>query len=64
VELASESFRDAVAGVLRRPLPLVATVHALRHPVHGRALKREPSVTVMPVTMRNRDGLARELAAG
>jgi hypothetical protein len=29
-----------------------------------RALKREPSVTVMPVTMRNRDALARELAAG
>jgi nucleoside-triphosphatase THEP1 len=63
VELASESFRDAVAGVLRRPLPLVATVHALRHPFMD-ALKRDPSVTVMPVTMRNRDALARELAAG
>jgi hypothetical protein len=63
VGLASESFRDAVAGVLRRPLPSSPPCTPCATPFMH-ALKREPSVTVMPVTMRNRDALARELAAG
>jgi nucleoside-triphosphatase len=62
MELASARVRDAVAGVLARPLPLVATVHAYRHPFTD-AVKRDASVTVVPVTRANRDGLAHELAA-
>ncbi|MGH2946319.1 MAG: NTPase [Solirubrobacteraceae bacterium] len=62
MELASAHFRDAVAGVLARPLPLVATVHAFGHPFTD-AVKRVASVTVVPVTRGNRDALAPELAA-
>jgi nucleoside-triphosphatase len=62
MELASARFRDAVAGVLARPLPLVATVHAFAHPFTD-ALKRDPAVTVLPVTRANRDALPAELAA-
>jgi nucleoside-triphosphatase len=62
MELASAPFRDAVAGVLERPLPLVATVHAFGHPFTD-AVKRNPAVTVVPVTRGNRDALPPELAA-
>jgi nucleoside-triphosphatase len=62
MELASPRFRDAVSRVLARPLPLVATVHAFRHPFTD-AIKRDPSVTVVPVTRGNREALAPELAA-
>jgi nucleoside-triphosphatase len=62
MELASARFRDAVTGVLARPLPLVATVHAFAHPFTD-ALKRHASVTTVPVTRGNRDALAPELAA-
>jgi nucleoside-triphosphatase len=62
MELASPRFRDAVTGVLARRLPLVATVHAFGHPFTD-ALKRSASVTVVPVTLGNRDALPRELAA-
>jgi nucleoside-triphosphatase len=62
MELASARFCDAVAGVLARPLPLVATVHAFAHPFTD-AVKRDASVAVVPVTRGNRDGLPRELAA-
>lgn len=62
MELASARFRDAVAGLLARPLPLVATVHAFGHPFTD-PLKHDPSVTVLPVTRGNRDALASELAA-
>jgi nucleoside-triphosphatase len=62
MELASPRFRDAVTGVLARRLPLVATVHAFGHPFTD-AVKRDASVTVMPVTRGNRDALPRELAA-
>ena len=62
MELASERFRDAFERVLARPLPLVATVHAFAHPFTD-ALKRDPSVAVVPVTAGNRDALPGELAA-
>jgi nucleoside-triphosphatase len=62
MELASARFRDAVAGILARPLPLVATVHTFAHPFTD-AVKRDASVTVVPVTRGNRDALAPELAA-
>jgi nucleoside-triphosphatase len=62
MELASARFRDAVTGVLARPLPLVATVHAFAHPFTD-ALKRDPSVAVVPVSAANRDALPGELAA-
>jgi nucleoside-triphosphatase len=62
MELASARFRDAVAGVLARPLPLVATAHAFAHPFTD-AIKRDASVTVVAVTRGNRDALAPELAA-
>jgi nucleoside-triphosphatase len=62
MELASEPFRAAVASLLARPVAVVATVHAFHHPFTD-ALKRDPSVTVVTVTARNRDALPRELAA-
>jgi nucleoside-triphosphatase THEP1 len=62
MELASEAFRAAVSRLLERPVALVATVHAARHPFTD-ALKRRPAVELVPVTVRSRDVLPKRLAA-
>ena len=62
MELASSAFREAVTELLDGDRPVLATVHAFRHPFTD-ALKRRPDVEVVRVTERNRDALPGELAA-
>jgi nucleoside-triphosphatase len=62
MELASERFRHAVAGLFERRLAVVATVHAHRHPFTDE-LKRRDDVAREHVTARNRDALPERLAA-
>ena len=61
MELASERFRDAVGDLLERPVPVVATAQASRHPFTDR-LKRRGDIETLRVTAANRDGLAERLA--
>jgi nucleoside-triphosphatase len=61
MELASLAFRNAVADVLEGDTPVVATVHAFRHPFTD-ALKRRPDAEVVRLTRENRDELPRLLA--
>jgi nucleoside-triphosphatase len=61
MELASARFRDAVTGLLDRDAPLVATVHAFRHPFTDE-LKRRPGVELVRLTRANRDDLPDALA--
>jgi nucleoside-triphosphatase len=56
MELASEPLREAVNAVLEGPLPVVATVHAFRHPFTD-ALKDRPGVETLAVTAGTRDEL-------
>jgi nucleoside-triphosphatase len=61
MELASERFREAVSALFRAPLPVVATVHAYRHPFTD-ALKARADVEVVPVNRETRDALPARLA--
>jgi nucleoside-triphosphatase len=61
MELASVAFRDAVADLLDGATPVVATVHAFRHPFTDR-LKRRPDAEVIRLTRGNRDELPSLLA--
>jgi nucleoside-triphosphatase len=61
MELASGAFRDALASLLEGETPVVATVHAGRHPFTDR-LKRRPHAEVVRLTHENRDDLPRRLA--
>jgi len=61
MELASIAFRDAVADLVERDIPVVATVHAFRHPFTD-ALKALPNAEVVQLTRQNRDELPRLLA--
>jgi nucleoside-triphosphatase len=56
MELASPRFRDAVAALFEGDTPIVATVHAHRHPFTD-DLKRRGDVRVERVTRSNRDAL-------
>jgi nucleoside-triphosphatase len=62
MELASARFRDAVTGLFDSDAPLVATVHAFRHPFTDE-LKRRPGVELVRLTRANRDDLPDALAA-
>jgi nucleoside-triphosphatase len=62
MELASERFRDAVSRLLEQAVPLVATVHAYRHPFTD-ALKRREDVELERITRQNRDRLPERLSA-
>lgn len=62
MELASPAFRKAVEALFTGPLTVVATVHSFHHPLTD-ALKRLPSVTLVQVTMANRDLLPAKLAS-
>jgi nucleoside-triphosphatase len=63
MELASAAFRDAVASLLEGDTPVVATVHAFRHPFTDR-LKGRPDAEVLRLTRENRDELPRLVAEG
>jgi nucleoside-triphosphatase len=62
MELASDAFRDAFAGLLDRPVPVIATVQSASHAFTD-ALKRRRDVETMRVTTANRDELPELLAA-
>jgi nucleoside-triphosphatase len=62
MELASDAFREALAGLLDRPVPVVATVQSASHAFTD-ALKRRRDVETMRVTTANRDQLPELLAA-
>jgi nucleoside-triphosphatase len=61
MELASGAFRDAVASSLAGDAPVVATVHAFRHPFTD-LLKGRPDAEVLRLTRENRDQLPSLLA--
>jgi nucleoside-triphosphatase len=62
MELASGRFRDAVGALFDADTPIVATVHAHRHPFTD-ALKRRDDVDVRRVTRANRDALPEQILA-
>jgi nucleoside-triphosphatase len=62
MELASKRFRDAVAALFEQDAPVVATVHAHRHPFTDE-LKRRADVEVVRVTHGNRDALPERILA-
>jgi nucleoside-triphosphatase len=61
MELALETFRDAITRLFEGPAALVATVQAARHPFTD-ALKRRPGTETLQVTRQNRDGLPERVA--
>jgi nucleoside-triphosphatase len=62
MELASKRFRGAVGALFERDTPVVATVHAHRHPFTDE-LKRRGDVMVERVTRANRDALPERILA-
>jgi nucleoside-triphosphatase len=62
MELASGAFREALAGLLDRPVPVVVTVQSASHPFTD-SLKRRGDVETLRVTTANRDELPDLLAA-
>jgi nucleoside-triphosphatase len=62
MELASDAFRDALAALLDRPVPVVATVQSASHPFTD-ALKRRRDTETLRVTNANRDELPELLSA-
>lgn len=61
MELASDAFVDAVEGLLGRRTPVVATVHAHRHPFTDR-VKARSDAELVRLTRENRDELPLMLA--
>jgi nucleoside-triphosphatase len=60
MELASAAFRETVHDLFTRPVDVVATVHAIAHPVTDE-LKTRSNVDVVRVTADNRDALPNQL---
>jgi len=61
MELLSQRFRDAVAAILDGDSPVVATIHAHRHPFTD-GVKRRKDVQLHRVTAANRDELPVRIA--
>jgi nucleoside-triphosphatase len=61
MELASARFGHAISALFESSHPIVATVHAHRHPFTD-DLKERPDVEVMRVNRENRDRLPGRLA--
>jgi nucleoside-triphosphatase len=61
MELASAAFRDAVIALFNSDVPIVATVHAFRHPFTDE-MKRRAGVELIRLGRANRDGLPDALA--
>jgi nucleoside-triphosphatase len=62
MELASKRFRETVGALLDGDIPIVATVHAHRHPFTDE-LKRRDDIEVRRVTRANRDALPEQILA-
>ena len=62
MELASKRFREAVGALFDSETPIVATVHAHRHPFTDE-LKRRDDVEVRRVAPANRDALPEQILA-
>jgi nucleoside-triphosphatase len=62
MELASARFRDAVTALFERHLAIVATVQVHAHPFTDE-LKHRPSVTVLRLTLPNREDMPAAIAA-
>jgi nucleoside-triphosphatase len=60
MELASATFVDIVRRLLEGDRPLLATIHAHRHPVTDR-MKNHPSVEVLHISASNRDRLVEDV---
>jgi nucleoside-triphosphatase len=60
MELASDVFRNAVWAIFAGETPIVATVHAARHPF-TEELKRNASVETVGVSRHTRDELPEQL---
>jgi nucleoside-triphosphatase len=61
MELASETFQEAVGALFDRPIPVVATVQRASHRFTD-ALKRRRDIETLRVTNANRDELPQSLA--
>ena len=61
MEMASDAFRAAVEEALRSEVPILGTILAAPHPWADR-IKAHPAVTLVEVTLANRDALPAELA--
>jgi nucleoside-triphosphatase len=62
MELASKPFRQAVAALFDRPIPVIATVQSAPHPFTD-DLKRRRDVETVRVTAANRNELPDRLAS-
>jgi nucleoside-triphosphatase len=62
MELLSEAFVARLDQLLAAPVRLVATVHAVAHPVTDRIIAM-PGLQLVTVTPDNRDGLPAQLAS-
>jgi nucleoside-triphosphatase len=62
MELASKPFREAVAVLFDRPIPVIATVQSATHPFTD-DLKRRRNVETVRVTTANRNELPDRLAS-
>jgi nucleoside-triphosphatase len=62
MELASAAFREAVAALFERSVPVLATVQLASHPLTD-ALKRRRDVETLRITKANRNELPQLLAA-
>ena len=60
MELASQSFQDALSELFHRPVPVVATVQRSSHPFTD-ALKRRRDIETLRLTTANRDELPEQL---
>jgi nucleoside-triphosphatase len=61
MELASNRFREAIAGLLDMPVDFIATIHVFRDPLTDR-LKRRRDIELVRVTHGSRGKLPAQLA--
>jgi nucleoside-triphosphatase len=61
MELASDSFCDAVAALFEKDVSVVATVHAFKHPFTDE-LKGRADIELIRLSKANRDALPDEIA--
>lgn len=62
MEILSKRFRDLISSILNSDLKLVATLSVSRHAFLD-GIRRSPGVTIIEVTLENRNRLANEILA-
>jgi nucleoside-triphosphatase len=63
MELLSQSFKQAVAGALNSPKPVVATIHVrAREDPFGRSVLSRKDVALLEVNLSNRERIPGEIA--